>query len=127
MIGSTLIEQKAAVLFLFSSKRPCQHQGNIIKQTSLNNVIRQSAFQYRTILFQLMKIEEVVFVQANRSFDLSDPIQLATFGVFIYSNMEHKINKIYRNLYTSGKLMIRQLTRCIYFHNMTITSEIISR
>ena len=43
-----------------------------------------------------MKIEEVVFIQANRSFDLSDPIQPATFGVFIYSKMEHKINKIYR-------------------------------
>ena len=35
MIGSTLIEQKAAALFLFSSI-VTGHQGNIIKQTSLN-------------------------------------------------------------------------------------------
>ena len=49
MIGLTLIERKAAALFLFSSietglfrvERPCQHQGNIIKQTPLNNVIKQ--------------------------------------------------------------------------------------
>ena len=51
MIGSTLIEREAAALFLFSSietgyyfelKRPCQHHGNIIKQMSLNNVIKQT-------------------------------------------------------------------------------------
>ena len=29
-----------------------------------------------------MKIEKVVFIQTNRSFDLSDPVQLATFGVY---------------------------------------------
>ena len=45
-------------------------------------------------------------IQTNRSFDLSDPIKLATFSVYIYSKMEHKINKIRRNLYTSGKLRI---------------------
>ena len=51
MIGSTFIERKAAALFLFSSietglfrvERACQHQGNIIKQTSLNKP---------TVLFQ---------------------------------------------------------------------------
>ena len=45
MIGSMLIEQKGAVplkLDCFELKRPCQHQGNIIKQKSLNNVIRQT-------------------------------------------------------------------------------------
>ena len=74
-----------------------------------------------------MKIEKVVFIQTNRSFDLSGPIKLAKFRVFIYSKIEHKISKIRRNLYTSGKVRISQLTRRIYFHNKTITSEIISR
>ena len=50
-----------------------------------------------------MKIEKVVFIQANRSFDLSDPIKVAKFRVFIYSKMGHKIHKIRRNLYTSEK------------------------
>ena len=66
-------------------------------------------------------------IQTIRSFDYSDPIKLATFSVFIYSKMEHKINKIRRNLYTSGELRICQLTRCVYFLNTTITSEIISQ
>ena len=42
-----------------------------------------------------MKIEKVVFIQANCSFDLSGPIKLATFRLFIYFKMEHKVNKIY--------------------------------
>ena len=50
-----------------------------------------------------VKIEKVVFIQANRSFDLSGPIKLAKFRVYIYSKMEHKINKIRRNLYTNEK------------------------
>ena len=74
-----------------------------------------------------MKIEKVVFIQTNRSFDLSGPIKLAKFRVFIYSKMEHEINKIRRNLYNSEKLKISQLTRYIYFDNTMITSEIISR
>ena len=47
--------------------------------------------------------ENVVFIQTNRSFDLSGAIKLAKFRVFIYSRMEDKINKIRRNVYTSGK------------------------
>ena len=43
-----------------------------------------SAFQSRTIAFQWMKIEKVVLIQTNRSFDLSGPIKLAKFRVFIY-------------------------------------------
>ena len=50
-----------------------------------------------------MKIEKVGFIQKNRTFDLSGPIKLATFRVFIYLKIEHKINKIHRNLYNSGK------------------------
>ena len=45
-----------------------------------------------------MKIEKIIFNQKNRSFDLSGPIKLATFRVFIYSKMEHKINKIRKTL-----------------------------
>ena len=65
-----------------------------------------SAFQSRIILFRWMKTEKVVFIQVNRSFDLSGPIKLATFSVFIHSKMEHKISKNRRNLYTSGKLRL---------------------
>ena len=61
-----------------------------------------SAFQSRTFTFRWMKIDKMVFIQTNRSFDLSGPIKLAKFRVFIYSKMEHKINKIRRNLCTSG-------------------------
>ena len=57
------------------------------------------------------------FYPANRSFDLSCPIKLAKFRVFIYSKMERKINKIDRNLYTSEMPSIWQLKRYIYFHN----------
>ena len=46
-----------------------------------------------------MKIEKVVFTQTNRSFDFSGPIKLATFRVFIYSKMEHKVSK--QNLWKS--------------------------
>ena len=50
MIGSTLIERKAAALFLFSSietglfrvERAWQHQDNIIEEMSLHNVIKQT-------------------------------------------------------------------------------------
>ena len=73
-----------------------------------------------------MKIEKVVFIQANRSFDRSGPIKLAKFRVFIYSKMEHKI-KIRRNLYTNEKPRIWEFKRYIYFHNTMITSEIISQ
>ena len=73
-----------------------------------------------------MKLEKVVSIQVNRSFDLSGPIKLAKFKVFVYSKMEHKISKIRRNLYASEKPRIRQLKRYIYFHNTMITSEIIS-
>ena len=59
------------------------------------------AFQSRTIAYQWIKIEKVVFIQANQSFDLSGLIKLAKFRAFIYSKMEHKINKIRRNLHTS--------------------------
>ena len=45
-------------------------------------------------------------MQTNGSFHLSDPMKLATFRMFIYFKMEHKINKIRRNLYTSGNLRI---------------------
>ena len=117
MISSTLIEQKAAALFLFSSnetglfwvERALPHQGNVNKQTSTLLMVAwcqaslASAFQSRTIAFRWMKIVKVVFIQANRSFDLSSPIKLAKFRVFIHSKMEHKINKIRRNLYTSEK------------------------
>ena len=58
------------------------------------------------IAFRWMKIEKVVFIQTNRSFDLSGPVELAKFRVLIHSKMEHKINKIRRNLYVSGKLKI---------------------
>ena len=57
------------------------------------------------------------FIQRNRSFDLIGPIKLAKFRMFIYLKMEHKVDKNRRNLYTSGKSRIWQLTRCIYFHS----------
>ena len=111
MIGSILIEQKAAALFLFSSMQTRFFR--VERATSINKrrpicwfpgVIASlaSGFQSRTILFRWMKIEKVAFIQTNRSIDISDPIKLA-FRVFIYSKMEHTINKIRRNLYTSGK------------------------
>ena len=62
-----------------------------------------------------MKIEKVAFIQANRTFDLTGPIKLAKFRVFICSKMEHKINKIRRNLYTSEKPRIRQLQKIRLF------------
>ena len=64
-------------------------------------------FQPETILFRWMKIEttQLLFVQSmlNRSSDLSGPIKQAKFRLFIYSKLEPKINKIYRNLYISEK------------------------
>ena len=116
MIGSTLIERKAAALFLFSSietglfqveralPTPGQHhlKTNVIKQ--IDCPVSARRWRLSTIAFRWMKIEKVVFIHTNRSFDLSDPIKLATFRVFICSKMEHKINKIRINLYTSGKL-----------------------
>ena len=55
---------------------------------------------------------KVVFIQTNRLFDLSGPFKT---GVFIYFKMEHKINKICRNLCTSGKLNIWQLQKMNLF------------
>ena len=76
-----------------------------------------------------MKIEttQLLFVQSmlNRSTDLSGRIKLAKFG-FVYSQLEPKINKIYRNLYISGKPRVLELTRCVYFRNTANTSEIMS-
>ena len=64
-------------------------------------------FQPKAILFQWMKIErtQLHFVQSmlKRSSDLSGRKQLAKFRLFIYSKLEPKINKIFRNLYISGK------------------------
>ena len=64
-------------------------------------------FQPETILFRWMKIEttQLLFVQSmlNRSSDLGDRIKPAKFRLFnIYSKLESKISKIYRNLYISG-------------------------
>ena len=77
-----------------------------------------------------MKIEttEPLFVQSilNRSSDLSGRIKLVKFKLFIYSKLEPKINKIYRNLYISGQPRVRELTRCVYSRNMANTSEIMS-
>ena len=59
-------------------------------------------FQPETIIFRWMKIEttQLLFVQSmlNQSSDLSDRIKLAKFRLFIYSKLEPKISKIYRNL-----------------------------
>ena len=87
-------------------------------------------FQPETILFQWMKIEttQLLFVQSmlNRSFDLSGGIKLAKIRLFYYSKLEPKINKIYRNLYISGKARVWELTRCVYFRNTANTSKIMS-
>ena len=77
-----------------------------------------------------MRIEttQLLFVQwmLNRSSDLSDRIKLAKFRLFIYSKLEPKISKIYRNSYISGKPRVWELTRCVYFRNTANTSEIIT-
>ena len=87
-------------------------------------------FQPKTILFQWMKIEttQLLFVQSmlNRSSDLSGRMKLAKFTLFIYSKLEPKINKIYRNLRISGKPRVRELTRCVYLRSTANTSEIMS-
>ena len=64
----------------------------------------RKALQPKTILFHWMRIDttQLPFVQSMSS-DLSVPIKLAKFGLFIYSKLEPKINKIYRNEYISGK------------------------
>ena len=58
-------------------------------------------FQPETILFQWIKLEttQLFFVQSmlNRSSDVSGRIKLAKFRLFIYSKLEPKINKTYRN------------------------------
>ena len=83
-------------------------------------------FQPQTILFRWMKIEttQLLFVQSmlNRSSNLSGSIKLAKFRLFIYSKLEPKINKSYRNLYVSEKLRVWELTRCVYFRNTPNTS-----
>ena len=113
----------------FELKGPYQHQGNIVKQTSLNKLVVWcqgvigKCLSVQNNCVAMDENRKVIFIQMNQSFDFSGPIKLTTFRVFIYSKMEHKINKIHRNLYTSGKLRIWQLTRHIYFHNMMITSE----
>ena len=77
-----------------------------------------------------MKVEttQLLFVQStlNQSPNLSDRIQLVKFRFFIYSKLEPKISKIYRNLYISGKPRVWELTRCVYFRNTANTSEIMS-
>ena len=105
MIGSTLTEQKAAALLFyfcllkqdcFGLKGPCQHQGNVNKQTSTVLMValcQHVVGKHLSIAFRWMKIEKVVFIQLNRSSDLSCPTKLAKFRLFIYSKMEHKINK----------------------------------
>ena len=57
------------------------------------------------------------FIQTNRSFDLNNHIQLATFGVFIYSKMEHKINK---NL---KKLIYQQRAQDLTIYKMHLFSQ----
>ena len=98
MIGLTLTERQAAACFCFRRlkqdcfklKEPYQHQGNIIKQTSLNNVIKQTGFPVVGRRFSIqnnrVSIDEnrkSSFIQTNRSFDLSGPIKLATFRMFV--------------------------------------------
>ena len=74
MMGSTLIEQKAAGCFCFlpskqdcfGLKGPCQHQGNVNEQSvtlgwlpSVGTLLA-SVFQCRIIAFRWMNIEKVV-------------------------------------------------------------------
>ena len=132
MIGSTLIEQKAAALFLFSSIETglfrIERALSIPGQRQWTNLDPydgclvsarhwQAPFNRERSRFDGWKIEKVVFIQTNRSFDLNRPIELTKFRVFIYSKMKHKISKICGNLYTSGKPRIWwwQLTRCVLF------------
>ena len=117
MIGSTLIEQTQPRCFYFHPskqdcfglKGPCQHQGNLNKQTSAFFMVarcQRVVGKHLSIQNNRVSIDEnrkSGFIQANRPFDLSGPIKLAKFTVFIYSKMEHKINKIRRNVYTSEK------------------------
>ena len=125
MIGSTLIERKQLRCFYFHPskkdcfelKGPCQHQGNIIKQKSLINVIneptvrcqrvtgkRLSIQNNRVSMDENMKIEKVAFIQTNRSFDFISPIKLATSRVFIFSKIKHKIKfvEVYTPVESSG-------------------------
>ena len=60
------------------------------------------------------------------SSDLRGGIELARFRLFIYSKLEPEINKIYRNVSTSGKPGIWRLTRFVYFGGAANTSEIMS-
>ena len=120
----------------FELKGPCQHQGNIIKETSLNNAIKQTdCLVCQRVVGKRLSIQNNrVSIDENRrsGFYPNEPIiwsqrPYTTCHIYLFQKMEHKINKICINLYTSGKLRIWQLTRCVYFHNTTITSEIKSR
>ena len=107
------------------TKQPSKGRGLFIDVA----LVLARSFQPKTILFW-MKIEttQLLFVQSmlNRSSDLSGRIKLAKFRLFIYSKLESKINKIYRNLYISEKPSVWELTRCVYFRNTPNTSEIMS-
>ena len=87
-------------------------------------------FQPETILFWWMQIgtTQLLFVQSmlNRSSDHSGLIKLAKFRLFIYSKLEPKIDKIYRNFCISEKPRVWELTRCVDFRNTANTSEIMS-
>ena len=114
MICSTLIEQKATASIetglILGLKGPCQNQDNVNKQTSIFFMV----VQCQHVVGKRFSIQNNhVSMDENRKksgfypdqpiIDLSDPIKLAKFRLFIYWKMEHKINKIRRNVYTSRK------------------------
>ena len=121
MIRSTLIEQKAAALFLFAFIETrlfrAERTLTITGQLQYANLDPNDCCQVSTRRWQVpfnpeqssfdgCKQKKVVLVQTIRSFDLRGPMKLVTFRMFAYSKMEHKINKTRRNLYTSGKTRI---------------------
>ena len=97
----------------FLEKRPAPGNHQKDRGWSIDvSLVLARPFKPKTILFRWMKIEakqleamQLLFVQSmlNRSSDLSSRIKLAKFRLFIYSKLEPKINKIYRNLYISEK------------------------
>ena len=85
MIGSTLItliEQKAAVerALATSVNKP---RPNMMVARCQWVVGKRLSIQNNRV--SMDEIEKVVLIQTNRSFDLSRPMKLATFRVFIYS------------------------------------------
>ena len=118
MICSTLIEQKAAALCLFSSiktglfrvERALPRPGYVSKQTSTNMMVarcqcvvgRHLSIQNNRVLMDENSKSVFLFRRTDHLISAA-PAKLATFRVFIYSKMEHKINKVRRNLYASGK------------------------